>query len=342
MEEKRAAIKLYHDKGFQPSEIIKQLNLLSIGRSLVYRTVKRLRETGSTKDRPRSGRPRSARTPALKKKVYQRIYKNPRRSARKLARQLNTSRSTIRRIIDEDLGLHPYKKRKVPGLTAAKKKKRLDRSKALFERFPSQNLENLVFSDEKLFNVEESLNSQNDRIYAATFEDIPEEMRNVQRFQHPSSVMVWAAVSKKGKFRLAFVEPGVKVNKEYYQEHILNDIVKEEGKRIFKNGHWIFQQDSAPAHKAKINQEWCAAQIPEFISSAQWPPSSPDLNPMDYAIWGILESKVNVRPHRSLDSLKSALQREWDNLSMDIVRKSIDAFPKRLKAVIRQKGGRFE
>ncbi len=95
MEEKRAAIKLYHDNGFEPSDIIRELKKLRIGRSLVYRTVNRLRETGSTKDRPRSGRPR----------------RNPRQSPNKLAKALNSSRSTIRRIIIEDLGLYLYKRR---------------------------------------------------------------------------------------------------------------------------------------------------------------------------------------------------------------------------------------
>ena len=122
-------------------------------------------------------------------------------------------------------------------------------------------MENLVFSDEKLFTIEESSNRENDRIYAAFVEDIPEDIRNIQRFQHPSSLMVWAAVSKKGKFRLVFVDSGVKVNQQYYQEHVLNGIVKEDGKRLFKNEHWTFQQDSAPAHKAKSNQAWCASRF---------------------------------------------------------------------------------
>ena len=63
---------------------------------------------------------------------------------------------------------------------------------------------------------------------------------------------------------------------------------------------------------------------------------------MDYAIWGILEFKVNSQQHHSLDSLKKAIEKEWDNLSMVTVRNSIDAFPRRLKALIRIKGGRFE
>ena len=95
MEEKRAAIKLYHDNGFEPSDIIRELKKLRIGRSLVYRTVNRLRETGSIKDRSRSGCPRSARTQVLKNNVYQILRRNPRQSPNKLAKALNGSRSTI-------------------------------------------------------------------------------------------------------------------------------------------------------------------------------------------------------------------------------------------------------
>jgi transposase len=342
MENKKAAIQLCHEDGFLPAEIFHKLKDLDISRDLVARTVKRLNETGTTQDRPRSGRPRSVRTPALVNKVYHRLRRNPQQSPNKLATKLKTSRTTMRRIIKDDLGLRPYKKRKVHGLTCAAKQKRLIRSKDLLERFANSDLKNLVFSDEKLFTVQQSLNLQNDRVYAAAFADIPEEMRTVQRFSHPSSIMIWGAVSKKAKFPLVFVEPGVKVNNIFYREQILEPVVKVQGQVIFKDQHWVFQQDSAPAHKAKINQAWCESEIPDFVSSQEWPPNSPDLNPMDYAIWGILEAKVNARVHRSLDSLKSAIQKEWDALPMKTVRKSIDAFPARLRAVIHKKGGRFE
>ena len=119
--------------------------------------------------------------------------------------------------------------------------------------------------------MEESLNSQNDRIYAAAFEDIPEQERIVQRFQKPGSVMVWGAVSSRGKFPLVFVESGVKINSAYYREAILEGWLKVEAQRVFGQGQWTFQQDSAPAHRAKIVQDWCRAQIPDFISSSEWP-----------------------------------------------------------------------
>jgi inhibitor of nuclear factor kappa-B kinase subunit alpha len=93
-----------------------------------------------------------------------------------------------------------------------------------------------VFSDENFFTVKEKLNKQNDRFYAAAFEDIAEKIKTVPYFQKPSSFMVWGTVSGKGKFPLVFVEPGVKVNQEYYQRAILERVVKPEGQRVFGNG----------------------------------------------------------------------------------------------------------
>jgi len=154
--------------------------------------------------------------------------------------------------------------------------------------------------------------------------------------------MVWGAVSGEGKFPLVIIDPGVKVNQAYYQREILDGVVKPAGQQIFKNGQWTFQQDSAPAHKAKTNQAWCEANLPDFIKASEWPASSPDLNPMDYAIWGILEARVNATKHRTLDSLKQAVQREWNKLSMHLIRNAVGSWRRRLKACVDASGGRFE
>ena len=41
---------------------------------------------------------------------------------------------------------------------------------------------------------------------------------------------------------------------------------------------------------------------------------SPDLNPMDYTIWGILEAKVAARKVKSLGRLRLFVQEELDKL----------------------------
>ena len=342
MNDKRSVVKFYHEQNLSSAQIFHRLKNDGFSRLFIRRTISRLKETRSVTDRKRSGRRRNASTPRRIKAVGARIRRNPRRSQRKLASQMDIPRSTIQRIIKGDLGLRPYKRRKVDGLKLQQRQARLERSKALLRRYAEKDVDRIVFSDEKLFVMEEHLNAQNDRVYAAAFEDIPEQIRTAQRFQKPGSVMVWGAMSSWGKFPLVFVEPGVKVNAAYYRETILERYLKAEAQRVFGQGQWTFQQDSAPAHKAKITQDWCRAEIPDFIQSSEWPPSSPDLNPLDYSIWGILEARVNAVQHPSLDSLKKHLRAEWRKLTLSIVRNSIASWRRRLQAVVKKRGGRFE
>ena len=154
--------------------------------------------------------------------------------------------------------------------------------------------------------------------------------------------MVWDAVSKRGKLPLVFIEKGAKVNTTYYQQEILESNLKMSAPVTQGDDNWCFQQDSAPAHKAKTTQAWCRAKCPDFISEQEWPPSSPDLNPLDFCVWGILEAKVNEKPHRSLEPLKKKLLTEWDRLPMKTIRAAIDAWPTRLARVVQRKGNRIE
>ena len=130
MEDLRHTIKFYYDKGFGPYAIWKKLEKFKVHQWSVYRIVKRLRDTGSVNDRIRSGRLRSVRTPLAIKRVRERIRRNPQRSVRSLSADLKIARRSLQRMVIIDLGLRPYKKRKVHGLTDAQKKTQLERSKS--------------------------------------------------------------------------------------------------------------------------------------------------------------------------------------------------------------------
>jgi len=49
--------------------------------------------------------------------------------------------------------------------------------------------------------------------------------------------------------------------------------------------YFTFQQDEAPAHRARETVELLKVETPDFIPPNLWPPNSPDLNPVDYKIW---------------------------------------------------------
>ena len=320
---------------------MKALEIPQKRRKFVYRTIKRYQDTGSVVNKPRSG-PVTATSKRIKCVVRSRIWRNPRRSQRKMASDLKISPGSLRTIVKRDLGLSSFKRRQVHFLSQSIQVKRIARSKGLLNRYATVGLEKVVFSDEKLFTVEEALNKQNDRILSRTVSSIPEEYRLVKRVQKPSYVMVWAGISAEGRIPLVFVPSGVKINANTYKELILEPVVKKLAETMFNNGEFLFQQDGAPAHTARSTQEWLKNEIPGFLSKEEWPPSSPDLNPMDFSIWSILQEKACSKPHRNVESLKKSLVKEWANIPQEKLRISVEAVPLRLKAVIRKKGGYIE
>ena len=80
-----------------------------------------------------------------------------------------------------------------------------------------------------MFTVEPPFNSQNDRVYAP--------VDNKKRYIDPSrllcmSVMVSVAVSQVGMTELIFVDPGVKVNGQYYCDVLLSQQMLPAIKRV--------------------------------------------------------------------------------------------------------------
>ncbi|KAI6656255.1 hypothetical protein LOD99_11310, partial [Oopsacas minuta] len=45
-----------------------------------------------------------------------------------------------------------------------------------------------------------------------------------------------------------------------------------------KNTQWVFQQDGAPADRAKVSQDWLSTNLPGILCLIDWPPANPDLN----------------------------------------------------------------
>ena len=70
----------------------------------------------------------------------------------------------------------------------------------------------------------------------------------------------------------------------------------------------------------------------------EWPPQSPDLNPIEQ-IWGVLEDKLDRSKVHSKETLWNELQKTWNITSVETLRKYIDTMPRRYAAVIAAKGG---
>lgn len=342
LKENRAAVIALYNAGNSRSSILKLLQNNGAKKTFIYNTIKRYEDTGTTDDRPRSGRPRTVRTKSMLKALKARIRRNPCRKQKKLAIQMKTSARTMSRALRDDLKLKALKRCTSHFLNLRLRAQRKIKCSALLKRYTPEEVNNILFTDEKIFTVEEHFNRQNDRVYAKCSKDIPPTSKRVLRIHHPAQLMVWAGVSAVGLPDLHFCETGVKTQAKNYQSDILDKVVLPLNNTLFAGKHWTFQQDSAPAHKAKTTQRWLKDNIPDFISSDDWPASSPDLNPLDYKIWSVLEEMACSKPHTNLETLKKSLTKSWKKFPMNVVRAAVGEWRDRLKCCVKSKGGHFE
>ena len=191
---------------------------LQMQRETVWKVDKKFREKSQTSNRPGQGRKRTIRTKRMVNNTRENLRTNPRRSATKLAAEAGISQTSMRRILKENLKTFPYKMQKRHELTPTHERMRVERCRHLLNPMEDGMLPNLVFSDEKKFDVEQCVNHQNDRVWAR---NASVEGRRVSRRQNPTSVMVWKAVTATGRSPLVFVPSGVKLNSQRYISDIL-------------------------------------------------------------------------------------------------------------------------
>ena len=105
---------------------------------------------------------------------------------------------------------------------------------------------------------------------------------------------------------------------------------------------YLWMQDGAPSHTSRRSQAWLGENFADFLRKEEWPPSSPDLNPMDFAIWGRLEGMVGKVHYPNVESLKEALERAWESLEEGELQRTVAKVQPKLHAVITSQGGHIE
>ena len=91
-----------------------------------------------------------------------------------------------------------------------------------------------------------------------------------------------------------FLQPGVKVNGDYYREVLLKEKLLPCIKEI-SGDNFIFQQDSAPAHRARDTIALLRRETPDFILPTSGPQTAQTMNPVDYKIWTVMQQRVYTR-----------------------------------------------
>ena len=64
----------------------------------------------------------------------------------------------------------------------------------------------------------------------------------------------------------------------------------------------------------------------EIIRVSLLPPSNPDLNPLDYAIWGVLGNKTTAASHPNIGLLKTTIDEAWNKMAEEFILKACKSF----------------
>lgn len=131
------------------------------------------------------------------------------------------------------------------------------------------------------------------------------------------------------------------MNSDGYME-LLNTVVKPWITRIANGGPYVWQQDSAPCHTSGKSQKWLSENFYDFTSPNVWPPNSPDLNPMNYFIWGAVEKDTNHCASNTKAQLMDKIKLVFEALQRETVASACSRFRSRIEAVIDANGGYFE
>ena len=164
-----------------------------------------------------------------------------------------------------------------------------------------RRFEDVLWSDENVFTMKLAKNPQKHRQLLSPALKNTSKRKFATRSLFVKSLMVWGGISASGKTPLIFIDKNVKIDANFYQKEIL-----EKALLSWKQNHpnFIFQQDGAPAHAARSTIRFLETEIGNFLTKDLWPSNSPDLNPLDFAVWGYMEGELRNRNVRSLVALR--------------------------------------
>lgn len=334
--EKRASILALRNEGLKIRYISERLK---IPKSSVADAIKRFGETHSNEDKKRSGRPRVTskaedQSIILTSKMNRKLTATNIRSEFIDSHKKSVSTATIkRRLCGAQLNGRVATKK--PLLRRGNKKKRLNWARK-HKNWTIDDWKKVLWTDESKF----ELFGGKRRVFVrrATNEKMHPDCVLPTVKHGGGSVMVWGCFSFAGGGDLYRIK-GILDQKGYHS--ILKNHAVPSGKRLVGKG-FVFQQDNDPKHTSKLCAKYLESkQKSGELHIMQWPPQSPDLNPIEL-VWDEIDRQVRKKTHSSAQSLWDSLQESWRETPQEVFQKLVERMPRVVKSVLSARGGFFD
>ena len=321
----KSKLLLMHKSGAPIEEIAKELDLCTKN---VRQHLYVVTSTGSVLSPPRKPIKPRRRFTTVSRSVRGIALSQPTLTARQIKaiaieKGHNISVQTVRNILREDGGARFLAVDNVSPLTEAHKVQRLNFSIAMQEK----DLFRMVWSDEKWFVVD--ANTKKTWVFPSR------ERMEVVKHSHPIKVMVWGAFSTFGRCPLYFFVDNVNAKQyievlKHFKAWIRTDTACPQLKNV------ILQQDNAKPHVSKDTH--AAAKRLGIKILPNWPPYSPDLNPIEH-MWSMMVPIVDSLRPKTIDDLQAAISTAWSTVTQEQVDTLVCTVYKRFKKCEEAEGG---
>jgi len=201
-------------------------------------------------------------------------------------------------------------------------------------------VKNLLFSDEATFN-----NRGQVRHNCHYYSDVNPHWQRNQEFQRQWSINVWFGIVDYIIGPYFFEENLNATNYLHFLQNDLSDLLRPVGNQVLRI-MW-FQQNGAPAHKARIVKSYLSRRFPnQWIGIGseiqEFPPRSPDLTLLDFFLWDYVKDIVYAEEPTIREDMKNRIREACRSITPVVLRNVRPAFHRRLERCIQQNGCAFE